>query len=266
MRRTDADAGLARARTRTDALRREAVRTFGSKLEPAAARAESHEMGLLTPADHTHFRQHGYLVVDVLTDSELPPLRAAFERLVTKQRSVWKQHSDTAAHWQTGAQPRIMNYDRLVEDVDTARTVELLFEPRTMGICRELMGGADVGCACYMLMCSPQLDHGPAHWHRDIHPYNQAPLAALREDMRVNGPALLQWNLALYNDDVLWVVPGSHRRPNTHEENVSLLANNRAKISPEALQVKLKAGQGVLYTNTILHWGSNYSPKLRRCV
>ena len=226
-------------------------------------------MGLLSAAEHASFRENGFLVVDVLRPHELAPVRAAFERLVEKQRAAWGADAAAAgrrSQWQVGAQPRVMNYDQLVEDTDTARTVELLFDPRTMGVCSELMGGAEAGCACYMLMCSPTEDHGPANWHRDIHPHDQAPLAALREDMRANGPALLQWNLALYDDDVLWVLPGSHRRPNTDAENAALTANDRAVISPEAMQVKLKAGQGVLYTNTNLHWRSNYSPKLRRCV
>jgi ectoine hydroxylase-related dioxygenase (phytanoyl-CoA dioxygenase family) len=78
-------------------------------------------------------------------------------------------------------------------------------------------------------------------------------------------PGYLQWNIALYDDDVLWVIPGSHTRPNTAAENSQLMADNTAPMVG-GLQVKLKAGQGVVYTNTIFHWGSNYSPRLRRCV
>ena len=80
------------------------------------------------------------------------------------------------------------------------------------------------------------------------------------------------------------MVPASHRRPNTDSENEQLVRNARVPLDT-GVQVKLKAGQGVLYTNTILHWGSvrsppfpasvptldrgwtqNYSSKLRRCV
>ena len=81
------------------------------------------------------------------------------------------------------------------------------------------------------------------------------------------------------------VVPASHRRPNTDSENEQLVRDARVPLDT-GMQVKLKAGQGVLYTNTILHWGSvssltppdplppfrhcgwtqNYSAKLRRCV
>jgi hypothetical protein len=34
----------------------------------------------------------------------------------------------------------------------------------------------------------------------------------------------MHWNVALYDDEVLWVVPGSHLRPNTDEENRQLAA------------------------------------------
>jgi len=116
-----------------------------------------------------------------------------------------------------------------------------------------------------MLMCSPQQDHGPAAWHRDIHPIDQAPLCGLEEDLLANGPGYLQWNIALYDDDVLQVVPGSHRRPNSAAENAQLLEDNRAPL-PGALRVRLKAGDGVVYTNTVLHWGSGYNATLRRTV
>ena len=69
----------------------------------------------------------------------------------------------------------------------------------------------------------------------------------------------------MYEDDVLWVVPGSHMRPNTETENQQLLDNPRVPIEG-SIPVKLKAGDGVVYSNAILHWGSNYSTKLRRTI
>ncbi len=69
----------------------------------------------------------------------------------------------------------------------------------------------------------------------------------------------------MYDDDVLWVIPGSHRRSNTDEENRQLDEDPCVPL-PNGLQVELEAGDGVVYTNTILHWGSNYSAKLRRTV
>ena len=100
----------------------------------------------------------------------------------------------------------------------------------------------------------------------DIHPIDQGPLGGLQKDMLDNhAPGYIQWNISLYDDDVLWVIPGSHARANTAAENAQLEEDNRAPM-PGAVQVKLRAGQGVCYTNMIFHWGSNYSSKLRRCI
>jgi hypothetical protein len=90
-------------------------------------------------------------------------------------------------------------------------------------------------------------------------------MASLQADFLENGPKYLQWNIPLYDDDVLWVVPGSHRRLNTEEENRQLLENPRVPL-PGGVPVELKAGDGVAYSNYLLHWGSNYSTKLRRTI
>ena len=83
--------------------------------------------------------------------------------------------------------------------------------------------------------------------------------------MLANAPGYVQWNIPLYDDDVLWVVPGSHRRANTAEEERLLTENPRAPL-PGSVQVRLKAGDGVVYSNLILHWPSDYSTKLRRTI
>ena len=58
-----------------------------------------------------------------------------------------------------------------------------------------------------------------------------------------------------------------HTAYDRRHEGVDPLVELHA-VRPEAnsIPVKLEAGDGVVYTNTILHWGSNYSTKLRRTV
>ena len=41
---------------------------------------------------------------------------------------------------------------------------------------------------------------------------------------------------------------------------------NPARPLPNGVQTHLEAGDGVVYILPILHWGSNYSPKMRRTV
>ena len=48
-------------------------------------------------------------------------------------------------------------------------------------------------------------------------------------------------------------------------ENRQLLSNPRVPL-PNSIPLKLRAGDGAVYSNAILHWASNYSTKLRRTI
>ena len=213
----------------------------------------------------------GFAIVrNVIPSTDLREMRQVFEGLVDRQRQVWVQEraaSESAGGgdtvWETSAQPRLAAYDGLVRSSEEAQAVELLLD-QPLQISQGIMGAAAAPTQ-FMMMCNPVRDHGPAAWHRDIHPIDQAPVTGLQQDLLANGPGYLQWNLPLHDDDVLWVVPGSHARPNTAEENRCLAEDPRRPL-PGALQVELGAGDGVVYTNLILHWGSSYSPKRRRTV
>eukprot|EP01051_Picozoa_sp_SAG22_P020425 SAG22_NODE_4126_length_1376_cov_1.494910_1_plen_335_part_00 len=61
-------------------------------------------------------------------------------------------------------------------------------------------------------------------------------------------------------------IPGSHRRLTTPVEAASIAADEHAP-PPGALQIKLRAGDGVCYALPILHWASRYSTTpLRRTL
>ena len=209
------------------------------------------------------------LLHQVIPPDQLTPLRSAIETLVERQKEIWareRQKDDPpGGQWETGAQPRLGHYQDLIDDA-TANTVEAWLHENTLGVSRQLMSVPEqTGIAGMMLMCSPQRDHGPAAWHRDVHPIDMAPLGNLQADLMENGPKYLQWNIPLYDDDVLWVVPGSHRRLNSAAENEQLGSDPHGPL-PGGVPVKLKAGDGVVYSNYLLHWGSSYSPKLRRTL
>ncbi|KAI4130771.1 MAG: hypothetical protein LQ338_001543 [Usnochroma carphineum] len=95
-------------------------------------------------------------------------------------------------------------------------------------------------------------------WHRDDIPPS-AP--AEEEERRLREPAWhAQWNLALYDDDSLLVVPGSHKRARTEDERA---ADPYEKDMPGQMVVGLKAGDVVFYDNNILHRGVYDSGKER---
>jgi ectoine hydroxylase-related dioxygenase (phytanoyl-CoA dioxygenase family) len=210
----------------------------------------------------------GFVVLrEVVPPSRLEELRSSFEQLVDRQRAIWardrKADDPPGGAWETSPQPRLV-FNTLV-DRETANTAEFCLHENTMGVSRQLMRAKEAAITAMFFMCSPVRDHGPARWHRDIHPIDQAPLRGLETDLLENAPGYIQWNIPLYDDSVLWVVPGSHRRANTEAENRSLQADSRAPL-PGSIPVELKAGDGVCYTNTILHWGSNYSARHRRTI
>ena len=215
--------------------------------------------------DPEQFLKDGFVILkNVIPPERLDELRASFEVLVDRQQAIWKlDPEDPRSHAYKVKQPRLAF--QTVVDAATANTVEFCLHDHTLGVSRQALRGAEAAPIAMFLMCNPATDYGPDLWHRDIQPKNQAPLAGLQADLVANGPGYVQWNIPLYDDDVLWVVPGSHRRLNTAQENRELLNDRRAPLS-SGMPVKLEAGDGVMYINTILHWPSNYSTKLRRVI
>ena len=143
----------------------------------------------------------------------------------------------------------------------------------------------------------PEEEQSVGTWHRDFYPQRCAPLDSYANDIYETGPRYIQWNLSLYDDEVLWVVPGSHVSPQhqnlvsgnepcyeiacdwqvrraTPDEDTQLRANGIAggrgdckAPLPHAVQAVLKAGDGVAYCSpAILHWGSRYNACKRRTL
>ena len=219
------------------------------------------------------FLEDGYLVLkQIIPSDQLEDLRISYEHLVEKQKVIWStERSPEAPYggvWETAAQPRLLlQRSPLADLIDqhTASAVEIWLHPNTQGVSSKLLGLPNAAVTEMMLMCNPVRDRGPAAWHRDIHPIDTAPLQGYIGDIIETGPRYVQWNIPLYDDDVLWIVPGSHLRPNTDQENSQLLADPRVPLT-NGIQTHLKAGDGVVYITPILHWGSNYSTKIRRTI
>ena len=223
--------------------------------------------------NRTQFIEEGYLVLrEVVPPEELDALRESYELMVSRQREIWARerapNDPPGGVWETSPQPRLqLGRDPLAGLVDekTASTVEIWAHENMQGASSELLGEEDAGVTEMMLMCSPVKDCGPAAWHRDHHPIDTAPLQGYIDDIVETGPRYVQWNLSLYDDSVLWVLPGSHLRANSDAENQQLLADPKIPL-PGAVQTHLNAGDGVVYILPILHWGSNYSKKMRRAI
>ncbi len=131
------------------------------------------------------------------------------------------------------------------------------------------------GLAC-LLGCA---EHVVCRWHRDTANMDPAELDLL---LNSHPNALVQTNCAVYDDMSLWVIPGSHRRPDTADEadysarfdglgfvdtahRVREIEADVFQKMPDALNVKLSAGDCLLY-NPLLWHAAEYRPEWKRCT
>ena len=211
--------------------------------------------------DPNEIQEQGYIVLrNVIPPAQLDSLRTSYETLVDRQRAIWARDrgpdDPPGGVWETSDQPRLV-FNKLVDE-STADAIDFLLD-EPWNVSRQLLQGRDIGLHAMFLMCSPTSDRGPANWHRDTAPTFDAPLQGLELDMAANGPGYVQWNIPLYDDNVLWVVPGSHRRPNTDDENRQLVKDPREPL-PGGMQVELKAGDGVVYTTSSCTGAATIAP------
>ncbi len=200
---------------------------------------------------------------------QMADLRQAVEERVEQMQaeSVQNRKLDEpeGGAWETSGQPRV-GWSPDLEGDAAAHFLEFALGDSTYGFSCMLLGAPEAAPTLFHMICNAQTkEHGPSDWHRDIHTHDTAPLDGLQMDVMHNGPSYLQWNIALFDDDVLWVVPGSHNRRNTAEEDAHV-KTHPDKPLPGAICVDLKAGDGVVYINSIMHWASMYSTRKRRTI
>ena len=210
----------------------------------------------------------GYVILrQVVPPGQLDRLRSDIETVVARQRAGDPE-------WDRTPQPRASIVDQV--DAATIGAFEFLLHPNTHGVSAEVLDSPVEAVASNqaLVICNPEFrpkdpprpgQHwgtDPRNWHRDVRPDRDGPLSAHIEDQLANGPGYVQWNIALYEDHILYVVPGSHRRLSTEIES-SHLQGERGTTSPvpESRPVELEPGDGVVYNNLMLHWGSKYGPE-----
>ena len=221
--------------------------------------------------DRDRFMDQGYLILPgFLSPVRLESLRSTYQTVLERQKVIWARDrgpdDPPGGLWETRRQPQVDLMEPGVIDEGTVDAIEEFWvHDDTMDVVSQLLSTSEPNVHFMSMFCNPVRNHPGSGWHRDVSPIATAPLKALQADLVENGPRYTQWNAPLYDDDVLWIVPGSHRRPNTQEENDSLVEDNKKQL-PTGMPVELKAGDAVVYTHYLLHTGSNYTTKLRRTL
>ncbi|KAI0601013.1 phytanoyl-dioxygenase family protein [Biscogniauxia sp. FL1348] len=214
------------------------------------------------------FAKSGFIIQrSLLTPSELATLRAAASRTTALARSggwpdvrtVGKQFPpwtfDAATSEASGG---IWGVQGLLHPslADAGVFARAYFSDALLGTAKELLGpgcgDADLVMELFNLLVRPGRDFA-LRWHRDDVPDDVAEEEeARRLRSRGSSSSHAQWNLALYPDASLIVVPGSHARARTPAERA---AGPYADRLPGQLVVALQPGDAVFYDNNILHRG-----------
>ena len=144
-------------------------------------------------------------------------------------------------------------------DPDATAFVQAYFSEEILSVVRDLLecGDDELVMELFNMLVRPERDY-ELRWHRDDIP----PEVTAEEELeRLREPAWhAQYNLALYPDASLVVVPGSHTRARTDPERA---AGPYEANMPGQLVVELEPGDVVFYDNNILHRGVYDSMKER---
>ncbi|ORY27921.1 hypothetical protein BCR39DRAFT_496867 [Naematelia encephala] len=210
------------------------------------------------------YKKDGFVIVPgLIRSTDLEPLRAAAEivterarkhewkqvRVVGKQFPPWTEEDDI---W--GVQ-NIM-HPELGQDIFR----EWYGRHDMLQISAALMGCelGDMQFELFNMLINPLRARYGLSWHRDD---VKATATAEEEEeaLKIDHHGI-QWNAALYDDECLSAIPGSHSRIRTSEERE---ANLSGGSMPGSVPVALKAGETVFYNNNILHVGK-YTPETKR--
>ena len=216
------------------------------------------------------FLRDGFVIIDVLTQEEVADLRKLMDKLLnpevkasgSKKRSATFQHlGDDLQDF--GKEPR-QYYFHLLTKPGTEPIHHAFHHPVMLKAVEELIGPDLIVNNASILAANVGTEYSLG-WHRDVIQIPEEEIADwLFSPERFHNS--VQINLPLVDENSLWVVPGSHIRPNKPEEEAVFEGSKHyapeGAEMPGGIPVTLKAGQAVLYNNNLIHRG--YTKKMTK--
>ena len=135
-----------------------------------------------------------------------------------------------------------------------------------LGIVERLLGPQPIVNNASILVFNPGVTYVQG-WHRDVIqiPEDEIEDWLFSPERHHNS---VQINLPLVDEECLWVVPCSHRRPNTDEENSASPAASTTPPSASRCRVPCRCGyvpaRAVFYNNNLIHRGHSTDPTAAR--
>ncbi|PLW43695.1 hypothetical protein PCASD_08297 [Puccinia coronata f. sp. avenae] len=214
--------------------------------------------GLIADAEQLEeLRQAADAVVERTRKKQWP-----YKRTVGKQFPPWNDESPDLWGVQHIMHPAL-HQPAFAAFYFSTRMIELT--GRLGGMCPE----EDAMAGLLNLLVEPLEHQFALSWHRDTIKSNvdeEEERRRLSSKVQYGG---VQWNLALYHDECLFVVPGSHLRTRTAIERQVTTNCTQAGIQgdgvemPNGICAALAPGEAVFYDPEILHRGA-YDPHHKR--
>ncbi len=216
------------------------------------------------------FLRDGFVIIDVLSEEEVAEFRKVMDKLLNpevkasegnKRGSLFQHLGDDLQDF--GKEAR-QYYFHLLTKPGTEPIHHAFHHPVMLKAVEELIGPDLIVNNASILAANEGTEYSLG-WHRDIIQIPQDDI----EDWLFSPERFhnsVQINLPLVDENSLWVVPGSHNRPNKPEEDVVFAGSKHyapeGAEMPGGIPVNLKAGQAVLYNNNLIHRG--YTQKMTK--
>ena len=215
---------------------------------------------MLTSSETDAFIENGYIIrKGALSQTDIQAYRSAIDRILHKCR-VEGLHADHLRYID-GERDDIWGVNNIFHpSIREQALVDALAHPQILDVIEALIGERLRYHLCTLLVSS---ECKPYHinWHRDSAPDGEVPLETLLSRLRSH----VQLNGALYDDETLYIVPGSHRRELTDAERAVLQQTPKAEM-PNQLTVKLEPSDIVFYNSSLLHKGYNPTDAKRQTL
>ena len=215
------------------------------------------------------YERDGYAIIEVLTEQEIKDFREIMDSMLNPKVKAKGKTTRSAAFQHFGDEIQDFGkearqyYFHLLTKPGTEPIHHAFHHPVILKAVEELLGPNLIINNASILAANAGTEYSLG-WHRDIIQIPQEEI----EDWLFSPERFhnsVQINLPLVEENALWVVPGSHNRPNTEAENNAFAGSKHYAPAgaemPNAVPVKLKAGQAVLYNNNLIH--RRYTKKMK---
>jgi hypothetical protein len=209
------------------------------------------------------FTKDGFVIVDVLTEEEILKFRNILATLMNPDASSGDKEERSSAFQHLGddlkdfGKENRQYYFHILTKPGTEPLHEIYHHAGVMQMAEALIGPQLIINNASVLAANKGVKYDLG-WHRDV---IQIPEEEIKDELfsKERFHNSVQINLPLYDEDALWVVPGSHHRSNLPEEEKVFEGSKhyspKGLPMPGSIAVPLKAGQAVFYNNNLIHRG-----------